>query len=219
MKGAGMPAYFWGEVVTTAIFILNRSSTRSVEGRTPYEAWHGTKPNVHFLRVFGCRAHAKITTPNLKKLDDRSKPMVMLGYEPGGKAYRLYDPVAKRVHVSRDVIFDESAGWDWSIDNMAEVHGEGEFIVEYSHALAPAMTPITQEGPVTTTPASTEKSPQFSATEGNSTHSSIGVGKQVKFATPPSAPNPEHFDIGVDPEMPHRYRRVLDLVEPDAPVS
>ncbi|CAM0870584.1 unnamed protein product [Alopecurus aequalis] len=71
---------------------------------------------------------------------------------------------------------------------------------------------------LTTTLASTEKSPQFYATEGNSADSSIGIGKQVKFATPPSAPNPEHFDIGVDPEMPHRYRRVLDLVEPDAPV-
>ena len=39
--------------------------------------------------------------------------MVMLGYETGGKAYRLYDPASKRVHVSRDVIFDEGTGWDW----------------------------------------------------------------------------------------------------------
>jgi hypothetical protein len=113
LKGTGMPARFWGEAVTTAVFLLNRSLTRSVEGRTPYEAWHGCKPDVKFLRVFGCKAHAKITKPNLKKLDDRSKAMVMLGYEPGGKAYRLYDPVAKRVHVSRDVVFDESTMWSW----------------------------------------------------------------------------------------------------------
>jgi hypothetical protein len=36
--------------------------------------------------------------------------MVMLGYEPGGKDYRLYDPAKKRLHVSRDIIFDEGTG-------------------------------------------------------------------------------------------------------------
>jgi hypothetical protein len=70
---------------------------------TPYEGWHGTKHIVHFLRVFGCRAYTKETRRGIKKLDDRSHPMMMLGYEPGSKAYRLYDPVK---HVSRDVIFD-----------------------------------------------------------------------------------------------------------------
>jgi hypothetical protein len=48
-----------------------------------------------------------VTKPDLKKLDDRSKPMVMVGYEPGGKAYQLYNPATKRVLVSRDVVFDE----------------------------------------------------------------------------------------------------------------
>lgn len=36
--------------------------------------------------------------------------MVMLGYEPGGKANRLYDPIDRRVHMSRDVGFDEETG-------------------------------------------------------------------------------------------------------------
>jgi hypothetical protein len=33
--------------------------------------------------------------------------MVFVGYEPGAKAWRFYDPVARRVHVSRDVVFKE----------------------------------------------------------------------------------------------------------------
>jgi hypothetical protein len=37
----------------------------------------------------------------------------MLGYETGGKAYRLYDSASKRVNVSRDVVLDEGASWDW----------------------------------------------------------------------------------------------------------
>jgi transposase InsO family protein len=37
MKAMSMPRWFWGEAVLTAVFILNRSPTQSVEGRTPYE--------------------------------------------------------------------------------------------------------------------------------------------------------------------------------------
>ena len=101
----------------TAVYVLNHSFTRSVDGMTPYEAWHGRKPDVEHLRVFGCIAHVKITRPGLKKLDDRSVKMVFLGYEHGSKAYRLFDPVANRVVVSRDVVFDEGASWNWSGDS------------------------------------------------------------------------------------------------------
>jgi hypothetical protein len=108
MKAVGMPGRFWGEVVVTAVYILNRLPSRSVEGRTPYEAWHGKKPSVHHLRVFGCIAYMKITRPHLAKLDDRGLKMVFIGYEPRSKAYRLYNPADGQVHVSRDVIFDEN---------------------------------------------------------------------------------------------------------------
>uniref|UniRef100_A0A8R7P947 Retrovirus-related Pol polyprotein from transposon TNT 1-94 n=1 Tax=Triticum urartu TaxID=4572 RepID=A0A8R7P947_TRIUA len=108
MKAKGMPDYFWGEAVTTAVYLLNRAFTRSVDGATPYEAWHGRKPEVSHLRVFGCVAHVKSARPLLKKHDDQSTPMVLIGYEPGSKAYRVYDPATRRVHVSRDVVFNEN---------------------------------------------------------------------------------------------------------------
>ena len=53
----------------------------------------------------------KVTTPNLKKLDDRSKRTIFVGYEPGSKAYRVYDPVTRHVHVSRDLVFEEAMQW------------------------------------------------------------------------------------------------------------
>jgi len=65
----------------------------------------------------------KKTKPNLSKLEDRSTPMVFLGYERGNKAYRLYDPQGWRVVVSRDVIFDEAASWSWE-----EEYGDGEAV-------------------------------------------------------------------------------------------
>ena len=43
----------------------------------------------------------------LSKLEDRSTPMVFLGYVEGTKVYRLYDPRGDKVLVLRDVVFDE----------------------------------------------------------------------------------------------------------------
>jgi hypothetical protein len=85
MKAKAVPARLWGEAMMTAVFLLNCAPTRSLVGCTPYEAWHGEKPLVHFLRVFGCVAHVKVTKPNTGKLDDRSTRMVMIGYEAGSK--------------------------------------------------------------------------------------------------------------------------------------
>nr|CAD1820646.1 unnamed protein product [Ananas comosus var. bracteatus] len=47
MKGKGLPNQFWAEAVNTTVFILNRSPTKAVQNKTPYEAWHGQKPQVY----------------------------------------------------------------------------------------------------------------------------------------------------------------------------
>ncbi|KAG6535240.1 hypothetical protein ZIOFF_000205 [Zingiber officinale] len=72
LKGTHMPARFWGEAVRHAVYLLNRLPTKALGDRTPFEAWMGRKPYLAHLRVFGCVAYVKNTTPHLKKLDDRS---------------------------------------------------------------------------------------------------------------------------------------------------
>lgn len=53
MKSKSVPAQLWGEAVTTAVYILNRSPAKSLEGVTPYEAWYGKKPIVKHLKYLG----------------------------------------------------------------------------------------------------------------------------------------------------------------------
>ena len=65
-----------------------------------------------FIGTFACIGHVRKTKPNLTKLEDRSTPMVFLGYMEGTKAYRLYDPCGNKVLVSRNIMFDEKAAWD-----------------------------------------------------------------------------------------------------------
>uniref|UniRef100_J3KWT6 Retroviral polymerase SH3-like domain-containing protein n=1 Tax=Oryza brachyantha TaxID=4533 RepID=J3KWT6_ORYBR len=74
-----------------AVYILNRSPAKALDGRTPYEAWHGRKPAVSHLRVFSCLAFTK-QLGHIGKLDDRSTLGVFIGYAKGLKAYRILDP-------------------------------------------------------------------------------------------------------------------------------
>lgn len=61
----GLPGWFWGEVVNTTVYILNRCPTKSVKGMTPFEAWHGNKLAVHHLKIFGCIVYVWNMKPHL----------------------------------------------------------------------------------------------------------------------------------------------------------
>lgn len=40
----------------------------------------------------------------------------MLGVSKKTKGYRLYDPIANKVVVSRDVVFEKEKEWDWGVN-------------------------------------------------------------------------------------------------------
>ena len=78
------------------------------------------------LSTFGYVAYTK----DLSQLDDRSCPGIFIGYADGAKAYRVLDPETQRVRVSRDVVFDESRGWDWIKAGGGQAPADEEFVVE-----------------------------------------------------------------------------------------
>ena len=114
LKAKDLPRELWGEAVSTCVYILNQSSTKALQGQTPHEKWTGRKPSVDHLRTFGSIVHVKDTKRHLSKLEDRSKPMIFIGYELGSKAYKCLDPVNFKVVINRDVIFEEVEKWTWS---------------------------------------------------------------------------------------------------------
>jgi transposase InsO family protein len=111
LKQRSMPAKFWGEAVSTAVFLLNRVPTKALNGRMPYEAWYDKKPAVSSLRTFGCLAIMKKTRPHQSKLEDRSTAVVFIGYEAGTKAYSVqpYVPACPH-HERRGVRREEGMG-------------------------------------------------------------------------------------------------------------
>ena len=85
---------------------------------------------MHHLRTFGCLVHVRKAGPGISKLSDRSTPMVFVGYEAGTKGYRVFDPVSRKLHISRDVIFEEGRAWDWKKQTGVDSVDSG-FSVEY----------------------------------------------------------------------------------------
>ena len=58
------------------VYLLNHLSMKVLIDHTPFEAWNRRKMHMAYLLVFCCIAHAKVTMPHLKKLDNRSQPHI-----------------------------------------------------------------------------------------------------------------------------------------------
>ena len=89
------------------VYILNRSPTKSFENEIPQEAWNGKKHNISHFRVFGCVAYSLVPSELRKKLDDKSEKCIFIGYSEESNAYRLYNPISKKLIIRRDVKFEE----------------------------------------------------------------------------------------------------------------
>lgn len=113
LQAKNLPNSLWGEAVATSIYLLNISPTRAVWNKTPFEVWSGKKPSVSHLKIFGCIAYTLISQQNRQKLDCKSEKCIFVGYSSQSKAYRLYNPTSGKIIVSRNVVFDEFANWNW----------------------------------------------------------------------------------------------------------
>ncbi|RVW86250.1 Retrovirus-related Pol polyprotein from transposon TNT 1-94 [Vitis vinifera] len=116
-----IPKSFWPEVVNWSIHVLNRSPTFSVQNMTPEKAWSGWKPAVDHFKIFCCIAYAHITDEKRNKLDDKGEKCVFLGVSEASKAYKLFNPLTKKIVTSRDVIFDEESTWNWNGQQPTQV--------------------------------------------------------------------------------------------------
>ena len=107
---------YWVEAVTIVVYIMNRCPTKSVNNKFPQEAWTCMNHSVSNLKVFGCVAYAHLLDELRRKLDKKGHKCISGGYLEDTKAYKLYDPVARKVIISGDVQFVENESWDGTVD-------------------------------------------------------------------------------------------------------
>ncbi|UYV81871.1 hypothetical protein LAZ67_20002749 [Cordylochernes scorpioides] len=120
LHGRKMPLELWAEAVNTAVYLLNRCTTKVLGNSTPYEIWYKRKPSILHLKTFGCNAYVHIPKDNRKKLDKKSIRTFFVGYTETNKNYRMWDPIARKIIISRDVIFTEANTSENIQDNQQE---------------------------------------------------------------------------------------------------
>ena len=107
LKLAKLPKSFWGEVVNTAVRLINRSPSVPLDFDIPQRVWVGKNVPYSHLKVFGCKAFMHVPKEERLKLDDKATPCIFIRYGDKEFNYRLWDSDKQKTIRSRDVVFDE----------------------------------------------------------------------------------------------------------------
>ncbi|KAH9670656.1 hypothetical protein KPL70_017059 [Citrus sinensis] len=107
LRTAGLPNSFWAEAAKTVCYIVNRLPSTTIGLKTAIEMWTGKPTDYSYLHAFGCPVYVMYNAQERTKLDPKSRTCIFLGYADRIKGYRMWDPTAHKIVISRDVIIVE----------------------------------------------------------------------------------------------------------------
>ena len=159
LHASRLPKFLWGEAIVHATYLKNRTPTRALNGKTPYEALYKCKPNLRKLPEFGQRVWVHDTDES--KLDGRGKVGHWVGFDEVSSGHRIYFEGKRTVAVERSVRFENDEFVPFPVE--WETEGESGNVIPPSTGLNTASThqkPMPPPDPSTPTPAkSTVKTP------------------------------------------------------------
>lgn len=108
MFQSGVPLSLWGDCVLTSVFLINRTPSKVLSNKTPYEMLTRKVSDYSNLKMFGCLCYASTSPKQRHKFQERARACVFLGYPSGYKGYKLLDLESNIVLISRNVVFHET---------------------------------------------------------------------------------------------------------------
>ena len=105
LRTAKLPKTFKAKVVKTAYYIINKSPSTTIEMKTPMKMWTDKPTNYSFLPIFRCPTYVMYNNQERTKLDSKSKKCIFFGYIDRVKKYCLWDPITRKIIISKNVIF------------------------------------------------------------------------------------------------------------------
>lgn len=131
IHASGLPRFLWAEAVRHANWLRNRTGTRALAGKTPFEAKYGRKPNLSNLHEWGTKVW--VHDKSGSKLSARGLVGRWVGFEQESNAHRIYWPDKRSITVERNVRFDDSEVsvtpktiCEEEIDEVSEGEGSGD---------------------------------------------------------------------------------------------
>jgi len=95
-----LPIKFWEECILTIAYLINRTPSTILNGKTPYEMLYGQQPAYEHLRIFGSLCYTHNQRRNGDKVASRSKKCVFIGYLYAKKGWKQFDLETKEIFVS-----------------------------------------------------------------------------------------------------------------------
>nr|CAN77210.1 hypothetical protein VITISV_000141 [Vitis vinifera] len=107
---SNVPFRFWGDVVLTACYLINRMPSSVLHDQIPHSLLFPNQP-LYFLppRVFSCTCFVHILTPGQDKLSAKAMKCFFLGYSRIQKGCRCYSLETHRYFISAYVTFFEDS--------------------------------------------------------------------------------------------------------------
>ena len=106
LSQATMSLEYRDHAVTSAVYLINRLPSSSINQEVPYQRLFNRLPDYKFLKVFGCACYPPLRPYNQNKPQPRSQECLFLGYSLSHKGYKCMAEDG-RMYISKDVIFDE----------------------------------------------------------------------------------------------------------------
>lgn len=106
LHSSGLDDKYWSYALTHAVYLKNRLPHRAIK-KTPYEAFHGEKPDLSHLRCFGSKVFVRKHNRS-RKLHMKGREGYFIGYTGTDKNIRYIDAKTRQEKTEKYALFDEA---------------------------------------------------------------------------------------------------------------